>query len=295
MIRVCQTTKMALGIVTTLLASGCSIAPRVWIESQETLRLPATQVQALAANTHNGDVAVRPTAAGENEIVVVVTKKAGGLTQEDAEACMAAIHLEAPVEGDVQHVRYRWSPAKRSSWGEMISYNITMPPHLAALIETDNGPITVEDLAGGATLETHNGEITVRGLRGELNAETSNGQIVVENHDGKLVAETHNGEIHAVSTASDFDVTSHNGDIHLNVAEAAGQITGHVETRNGEVQVKLPAEASTQIEASTHNGDITCRPALSDMTSSRNELRGRLGAGGGKLDISSHNGSIVIE
>jgi hypothetical protein len=286
---------LAVAILIAPSLGGCSMGPQVWIESQETLRFPASQVQALAAKTHNGPVVVRPAAASENEIVVIVDKRAGGATRADAEACMAAIHFETPVEAGVQHVRYRFSPAKRLSWGERISYNITMPPGLAARVETHNGPITVEDLAAGAALSTHNGEITVRGLRGELTAETHNGEIVVENHEGKMVVESHNGEIRAVSTASDFDVTTHNGDIHLNVGEASDRITGQVETHNGEVRVKLPAEASAQLDASTHNGGITCRHALSDVSSSRRELRGRLGQGAGKVNITSHNGSIVIE
>ncbi len=67
-------------------------------------------------------------------------------------------------------------------------------------------------------------------------------------------------------------------------------------TYNGGIEFTAPPGFSAQVEASTHNGSVhTDLPITVIGKVSKNEMKGTIGAGKGKLRLETHNGSIRIK
>ncbi|HQF38626.1 MAG TPA: hypothetical protein PK322_05855, partial [Opitutaceae bacterium] len=109
---------------------------------------------------------------------------------------------------------------KFTNTGE-VRYTLTVP-HTATLrqLETVNGGITVANAHGRVTAKTVNGRVEARGLRHEVELSAVNGAVLAE-----------------------FDAVADKQDIVLNGV-------------NGLVELRLPAGAGAQLEASTVNGAI---------------------------------------
>ena len=206
--------------------------------------------------TRNGRI--QAAGVGElDEVRVVVHKRGGGDTREDAEAALAAIQLEHAVNDGELAVRWSWRPERRRGWHAFVSYEVEFPSVLSVVLESHNGEILLRGAEGAAQVTTHNGTIEVSGPMRELRAET------------------------------------HNGNVRANLS-FAGAVSGRVDTHNGNVNVRLDPAASVRVQCATHNGGVTSGLALQDEFRGRNFLTGVLGAGEGELRVKTHNGSVRI-
>lgn len=130
--------------------------------------------------------------------------------------------------------------------------------------------------------------------------------------DVKLEAATVNGAVRARGLQADAEVTSVNGDVSVatsGVAEAStvngnvrlelGRATwdGEIEAKtvNGQVMVVMPEPKNLSVAASTLNGDFeTDFPITLTGKVSRKNVRGTIGDGGPKLEMSSVNGALEL-
>ena len=271
---------LVLGIVTS--AAGCAeFAPRVWIEYSEAVELTAADLAAVEAKTENGTIKVLAAEDGADTIKVRVRVRAGGISQEDAQACLDAIQVYMPVAdrdgGGVQEVFWKWNEYKQPQWQTRVSYEIELPSHLALIAETSNG------------------EIRARGLEAACDAESSNGAILVDGGRGRIHARTSNGRIEVRSAAEDVELRTSNGSI---IAELTSddEVHGEIRTSNGRIELALEDRMSTKLYAKTSNGRVHSDLPLSDAESRRRgrEIRGSLGRGGDELEVRTTNGSIGL-
>ena len=65
-------------------------------------------------------------------------------------------------------------------------------------------------------------------------------------------------------------------------------------THNGNVTLGFPGAVDATVTASTHNGSLSGGAKLADAKVSRRQLTGRIGAGTGKLTITTHNGNVTV-
>lgn len=277
----------AVAAVLSLASTGCIVVgvggwsswrgSTVWTEaSTERIGFDAAGLGAVEVRTHNGSITFDGQPAGAGEAYVTVTKKAGGLTQDDAEEALEAIEVYVQRVGlDTQRIGWKWKGTKHAGWGARVSFDINAP-----------GRLRVDG-------ETHNGAITVRGIVGEVRVETHNGPVNVESSQGKLYAETHNGEIVATYAGDDVTLTTHNGRVVADLS-GCGTIEGNITTHNGSIEVVVGADTATNLTCRTHNGSIRCDAPLETSRFSRRKLTARIGAGGGALDVTTHNGSVRI-
>ena len=128
----------------------------------------------------------------------------------------------------------------------------------------------------------------------------------------KFMGHTVNGDVEADGLTADAHVGSVNGDVTVNTrgrAEAStvnGSVTatlgkadwqGELEfsTVNGGITLYLPDNLSTEVEASTVNGDLESDfPLTLTGRFGPRRMRGTIGAGGRSLELSSVNGSIRL-
>ena len=128
----------------------------------------------------------------------------------------------------------------------------------------------------------------------------------------RFVGKTVNGGVEAANLASDVEAHSVNGSIRVSTsgyAEAEtvnGSIVASLgrstwsdalsfSTVNGGITLDLPASLSTEVRAQTVNGDIvTDFPLTVTGRFGPRSLRGTIGGGGRRLELSTVNGAIKL-
>lgn len=249
-----------------------------WTEGvTEELRFDTTDVEGLEVRTHNGKIRFEGESTGNPEAIVTVTKKGGGCTFADAEEALAAIEVYIEDVGErSRRIAWKWNPRKRSGWSARVSFEIHAPGALNFDAKTHNGSITVADARGDVRVVTHNGGVNV----------TSAG--------GTLDAETHNGKLAAAYVGDDVTLLTHNGRITADLS-GCESVRGTVTTHNGSIEVLLGEKVSAELACRTHNGGISCNVPLEEINISRGRLSGKVGAGEGRLAVTTHNGSVRIK
>lgn len=103
-----------------------------------------------------------------------------------------------------------------------------------------------------------------------------------------------NGDV-TLATRGTGSAETVNGDVHLSMGSSSW--TGDVEAKtvNGSVTVELPAPANLDVRANTLNGDISSDfPMTLQGKMSPRSMRGTIGNGGPRLELSTVNGPIEI-
>lgn len=127
-------------------------------------------------------------------------------------------------------------------------------------------------------IELVNGGIRIDGVQGGVHAESVNGAVEARNVMGEMKLHSVNGRV-----AADL--------------QAPGR-TVDIGTVNGGVDLKLPSNASAEIDASTVHGNISNEfniPVNRGRFMPGNELKARLGDGGTRMKLSTVNGGIAIQ
>lgn len=123
---------------------------------------------------------------------------------------------------------------------------------------------------------------------------TINGEVSANALTGNVVAKTINGSIR-ISTTGYAEASTINGGITAKFADASWPAALNFKTLNGEINLDLPANVSTEVDAETLNGQINSDFPINLVSfKSRKHLRGRIGVGGRELHLKTLNGSINL-
>lgn len=269
-----------------LLSSGCIVvvaggcdwerSPDVWTEETVQIPMESAGLTAVEVRTHNGEVEFTGQPAG-SPATVTVRKKAGGRSAEDAAEAMAAIEITSQRSANGEHkLGWKWKGAEKSRWVAVVAFTIQAPGNIRFDTETHNGPVTANGVVGDTKIVTHNGKV------------------VVDAKDGKLHAETHNGSIVATYGGPHVTLETHNGEIKADLRQSAG-VRGEIATHNGAIELSVGANTAANLIAATDNGKVTSEAPITVAIANRTRLEGKLGSGGEKLELTTHNGSINIK
>jgi hypothetical protein len=182
-------------------------------------------------------------------------------------------------------------------------------------VATSNGSIHIMDCSGPSRLKSSNGSVRVEKFKGGLDIQTSNNAIELDEIEGAVTARTSNGHIRIDAMRGSLEAETSNNSIKAALLRADRDT--RVETRNGSIDLTLPAGLTQDVRARTSNNSITIRlgepvnarvsahtsnseidsdfEARAHGTLRRGEFEGSIGSGGGPLlDLSSSNGPIRI-
>lgn len=157
-----------------------------------------------------------------------------------------------------------------------------------------------ECLPGGeGRSDSHDNDVEVRfevqvpaGVRFE--AATVNGDVRADGLPGDAELATVNGDVD-VTAAGTARGTTVNGSISARLGRGDWKGNLKFTTVNGGITVTLPGGTGTEVEASTVNGSVESDfPITVQGRMNPRSLRGRIGAGGRMLDLTTVNGSIRI-
>jgi DUF4097 and DUF4098 domain-containing protein YvlB len=277
-------------MLTTVMLVGLAALPGA--QQIDTI-LPAPSGTELRVNLMQGDVTVR----GWDRREVRVQSAGGGL---DVRATNGTIKVGTDVlrgGGQPQSVTL--------SVPRDMAVELSGPTLTADLADLD-GEVSVSTTHGGIRLEggsayirlhSLQGDVEVRGARGRIDAETNQGDVSVTSSSGPIRAHSLNGTVTLEGVTSDaVDAYSLNGDIvYAGSLETGG--TYSLSTHAGDVVVKVPADASVAISASTFGGAFE---SAFPVTLRKAESGGRtvtlsLGTGGARMELQSFGGTIRLE
>ena len=224
-----------LGMLLLALAAGTA---RADVTEERTERFNASLEAGATVRVHNisGDIVATPGRELRVHVQVAVTAP----TAEQAREILERVQVVPTRAGADYVLETRWPRAifgwERRGDGRVRArckdcrisarYELTIPPGVAARLETVNGEVRVRDLEGDLTLRAVNGRVEAAGVRRSLDAQTVNGMV--------------EAAASAVAPGASFDL----------------------QTVNGAVRLTLPRDAKFRLAASTMNGAIASTFAL---------------------------------
>jgi DUF4097 and DUF4098 domain-containing protein YvlB len=124
--------------------------------------------------------------------------------------------------------------------------------------------------------------------------ELVNGDVVVRDVQGDVEASSVNGQVTGMALGGDIELSAVNGEVVLFAAPRARSI--RMNSVNGSLDLILPREMDADLEVSTLHGVIRAADGfvVDDDHGMGSSLKGTLGRGGVKVELSTVNGSIDI-
>ncbi len=264
---------MAGAVTLTALLAGCG--PTVWVESVERFEVSASDLDRIEAKTHNGQIMVDAVQLEGQPIVVEARIRAGGRTEARARECLDALEVVSKTTAGTHYLGRRLNRTPAGDWGTRVSFRVAVPPRLAV------------------SATSHNGMLQVTGVKGDCHLQSHNGRIIARTESTKMTAETHNGRLEVAAPASQVRLLTHNGRIQANL-DVAGAVAGTITSHNGGIDLVLADQAAARLTCRTHNGIVRCQRSLTELTSRRSFVSGRLGEADTDLHVETHNGSITV-
>ena len=146
---------------------------------------------------------------------------------------------------------------------------------------TENNDVTVDfevQVPAGVKFDgrTVNGEMSVEGLKADVHASTVNGSV-------------------RVTTTGLAEASTVNGSVYVEMGRADWSDELEFTTVNGKITLIMPSQLSTEVRASTVNGEIESDyPVLVTGKFGPRRMRGTIGSGGRSLSLSTVNGGIRL-
>ena len=174
------------------------------------------------------------------------------------------------------------------------NFTVEVPRGVVLHVASGNGDVAVD----GATAQVHaasgNGDVRVGAGATTVNISSGNGTVMVDAARGPVRASSGNGRVSVTTAQGPVNASTGNGRIEVSIASRA---VGDMEfsSGNGTVTLTLPDDFAAQVEATTGNGGFESDFPLRVMgRMSSHRVTGTIGQGGGRLHISTGNGSIVL-
>jgi hypothetical protein len=320
------TSRLAVAIATLALCAAPALAE---VHGQFERTLTVSGHVDLQVETGSGSIEVHR--GGSNQIHVVGRISAnewfgGG----NAEERVKKIESNPPIQQSGNDVRIGHIDDPELKHNISISYEITVPESTQLRSSSGSGTQNIADIAGPLEANTGSGEVKLSNIGAGVHAHTGSGNIEATGVHGSLYARTGSGSIHATNVAGGFDGQTGSG--HLTLEQSApgsvhaetgsgglelrnvkgslqasagsgdvrveGEATGGwmVRTGSGSVQLKLPGNASFDLDAHTGSGSINLsHPVLVQGSIGRKEVKGKVGGGGVPVEVQTGSGSIRIE
>ena len=182
---------------------------------------------------------------------------------------------------------------------------------LPVTAKTGSGDIAVERITGDTRISSGSGNLKVNSVKGVLYCDTGSGNVRAQDVTGDVVASTGSGNIEVQqSGGGSAKAETGSGTIRLNGVKGglqahAGSGDIHVDGEptsdwrlgagSGNITLKIPAQASFNIDARTSSGSLTVHhPITMQGSLSHNHLQGKAGNGGVLVDLHTGSGDIDV-
>jgi DUF4097 and DUF4098 domain-containing protein YvlB len=179
-------------------------------------------------------------------------------------------------------------------------------------VESSYDAVALTRVGGDARVKVEHGEVRLTAIRGAASVETSYDDAHFEDIGGALTATVEHGAVHASRIAAGARVTAQGDDVVLDgfkgdvwvQAERGdvrltpdGPLGGGVTAKStyGDVQLDVPAGSRFELRAASDSSDLEISlPGLVVSETSDKRVLGRLGDGGGVVELTASHGAIHV-
>jgi len=162
-------------------------------------------------------------------------------------------------------------------------------------IDLGSGGVQVDDFQGELVVDTGSGSIRANGVRGpSVRLDTGSGGVT---GDGivtdDLYVDTGSGSVEMLRVdAKRARVDTGSGSVEIGLLTSAPDL--HIDTGSGSVRVTVPQTLSARVRVDTGSGGIRSELPLTVDERDRGLLRGTIGAGAGRLSVSTGSGGVAV-
>ncbi len=180
-------------------------------------------------------------------------------------------------------------------------------------LDTSAGAVECHGTRGSLEVDTGSGSVEVRAAQGNVRIDTGSGNVVAEDMSGGTIKiDTGSGSV-AVNgaKASSLEIDTGSGSVIVGNLDSPGVLidtgsgrvsvelvrdpeTIKIDTGSGDVMVRLPSSYGAQFEFQTGSGGIEIDLPHSLTRREHGYMRGRIGAGGGTINVDTGSGSIQV-
>lgn len=174
--------------------------------------------------------------------------------------------------------------------------SLAVPAHARVELGTAAADSVVSGISGRVTVRGASGDTTLLRISGPVEASSLSGSIDAQSVSGDLRIQTVSGELTVVEGSADrLHANSVSGSITVDL-DGREPADVHLNTVSGEVAVRVPHSADTGVEAGTTSGQVSTAfdELRIDGSWGAKRLSGRLGAGTGKLRVTTVSGSVAL-
>ncbi|NEA45552.1 DUF4097 family beta strand repeat-containing protein [Streptomyces sp. SID10815] len=229
-------------------------------------------------------------------------------TDEDA-ARMEVSEIEGPPlvvtqQGGTLTVAYDDLPWKgflkwldRKGWRRSAVVSLAVPAGTRVEVGVVGAAAVVSGIDGRTEVRGVTGDTTLVGVTGPVRADTVSGSLEAQALSGDLRFHSVSGDLTVVEGAgSSVRADSVSGSMIIDI-DPAGRPTDIALTNvSGEIAIRLPHPADTEVEANTASGAVS--NAFEDLRVGgqwgAKRITGRLGTGQGRLKATTVSGSIAL-
>jgi len=233
----------------------------------------------LAIESVNGSITIQ--AWDRSQVGITAHKKVRSKNGNDAELLQL---IEVDIRETTGRVEIETVLPQRKSWARgvhyKVDYAIMVPRDITVDVNSANGAISVEGVAGEVSLYTVNGGIEASDIGGGLEASTTNGAIRARRIGGRIDASSTNGSIDAEMLTGSLSE-----DMELS-------------TTNGSIDLTVDAGLAASIEARTQNGSISGDLVEHPVGYHRRQNKQAsfdLNGGGPRITLRAANGRIRLD
>lgn len=162
-------------------------------------------------------------------------------------------------------------------------------------LELEDGDLTIDGIEAVLDLESEDGLIEIEDCRtASARIRTQDGDVILRRCEGSFEIGGDDGEVIARALrASRLDVRTSDGDVELELL-ASADLDLTLGTEDGNIELRLADGTSADVDVRTGDGRIRLDLADADLSRSRRRVSGKLGAGGGRIRISTDDGDITL-
>lgn len=257
--------------------------PRWIIDAPKTLEFDG--VAALRVRVISGTVAVL---ASDSPPAVDVARLSGQPLLISHEAGILTITYEdLSWEGLLGWLR----PQRHSA-----EITVTVPRGCPTQLGVVNASAIVSGIAAHVSVKSVSGDITLDSVTGKVDAKTVSGDLEARGLDGGVSFNSVSGDLTlAGGSVQDLDAKTVSGKVTADVdLRCDGSL--RVTTVSGEVAVRLPADASAEVDLRSTSGRV--RTGFDGLRTARspgsNTVAGTLGAGAGRMTVATLSAPVTL-
>ena len=163
------------------------------------------------------------------------------------------------------------------------------------VLDTGSGDVELDGARGDVTIDTGSGDVQARGVSGgNLAVDTGSGDVVgAAIGVGELSVDTGSGDVSLDGVeATEVGVDTGSGDVEVRFLASPNTVS--VDTGSGDVTLTLPSSWESSVELDSSSGDIHSDFRLTVEEMDDDYVKGRVGTGGGSLEIDTGSGNIRL-